>query len=198
MGANTGNGRPLGPRPAPSRSCDNSLYSFKGAPSARRARRPGREPREASAANRAGDERPSWPAAGVRGQSGGRAVGGAAAFVAPFGRKPTARRAAAPGGPSDRPRAVPAVSAPCRARLREPGRRARASCAVAGISPARGRNAAHCPGQLLQPPTVLRIPLRGTCLRRAVDPGDLCRPAGLTARARPKARPVARVANLVA
>ena len=32
----------------------------------------------------------------------------------------------------------------------------------------------------LAPPasTVLRIPLRGTRLRRAVDPGDLCRPSG--------------------
>jgi hypothetical protein len=26
--------------------------------------------------------------------------------------------------------------------------------------------------------TVLRIPLRGTRLRRAVDPGDLCQPSG--------------------
>ena len=40
-----------------------------------------------------------------------------------------------------------------------------------------GRYAAHCPG--LAPPasTVLRIPLRGTRLRRAVDPGDLCQPS---------------------
>jgi hypothetical protein len=32
----------------------------------------------------------------------------------------------------------------------------------------------------LAPPasTVLRIPLRGTRLRRAVDPGDLCQPSG--------------------
>jgi hypothetical protein len=37
--------------------------------------------------------------------------------------------------------------------------------------------------------TVLRIPLRGTRLRRAVDPGASAVPAGLTARARPKARP---------
>ena len=34
----------------------------------------------------------------------------------PSGGSPTARRAAAPGGPGDRPRAVPAVSARCRAR----------------------------------------------------------------------------------
>jgi hypothetical protein len=32
----------------------------------------------------------------------------------------------------------------------------------------------------LAPPasTVLRIPLRGTRLRRAVDPGNLCQPSG--------------------
>ena len=43
----------------------------------------------------------------------------------------------------------------------------------------------------LAPPasTVLRIPLRGTRLRRAVDPGASASPAGLTARARPEARP---------
>jgi hypothetical protein len=44
--------------------------------------------------------------------------------------------------------------------------------------------------------TVLRIPLRGTRLRRAVDPGASTGPAGLTARARPEARPETRVANL--
>jgi len=46
--------------------------------------------------------------------------------------------------------------------------------------------------------TVLRIPLRGTRLRRAVDPGASADPAGLTARARPEARPDRRAANLPA
>src|SRR6266568_473945 len=46
--------------------------------------------------------------------------------------------------------------------------------------------------------TVLRIPLRGTRLRRAVDPGASTDPAGLTARARPEARPDRRAANLPA
>ncbi len=32
-----------------------------------------------------------WPTVGGRGQIGGLAVGGAAAFVAPYGRKPTGR-----------------------------------------------------------------------------------------------------------
>ena len=42
----------------------------------------------------------------------------------------------------------------------------------------------------------LRIPLRGTRLRRAVDPGASAAPAGLTARARPQARPNRRATNL--
>jgi hypothetical protein len=46
----------------PRATSDNFLHSFKGAPSARRAWRPGRGPREAAAANRGGDERPEWPA----------------------------------------------------------------------------------------------------------------------------------------
>ena len=51
----------------------------------------------------------------------------------------------------------------------------------------------------LAPPasTVLRIPLRGTRLRRAVDPGASASPAGLTARARPEARPERRAAKYV-
>ena len=43
---------------------------------------------------------------------------------------------------------------------------------------------------------MLRIPLRGTRLRRAADPGASASPAGLTARARPEARPETRAANL--
>jgi len=42
---------------------------------------------------------------------------------------------------------------------------------------------------------VLRIPLRGTRLRRAVDPGASAGPAGLTARARPDSR-AANLSNL--
>jgi hypothetical protein len=44
--------------------------------------------------------------------------------------------------------------------------------------------------------TVLRIPLRGTRLQHALDLGCLCDSAGLTARARPEARPETRAANL--
>jgi len=44
--------------------------------------------------------------------------------------------------------------------------------------------------------SVLRIALRPTRLRRAVDPGASTAPAGLTARVRPKASPGERAANL--
>jgi deoxycytidylate deaminase len=40
------------------------------------------------------------------------------------------------------------------------------------------RNAAHCPGWLLQPQRCFASRWRGTRLRRAVDPGDLCQPSG--------------------
>jgi hypothetical protein len=50
----------------------------------------------------------------------------------PSGGSPTARRAAAPGSPSDRPHAVPAVSARCRTRARGPGRQPYARYAIAG------------------------------------------------------------------
>ncbi len=44
--------------------------------------------------------------------------------------------------------------------------------------------------------TVLRIPLRGTRLRRAVDPGDLCQPSGPDGEGQAEARPGRRAANL--
>jgi len=60
-----------------------------------------------------------------------------------------------------------------------PGRKLRIGCAdrrerVTGARPVRRALSG------LAPPasTVLRIPLRGTRLRRAVDPGDLCQPSG--------------------
>jgi hypothetical protein len=43
---------------------------------------------------------------------------------------------------------------------------------------------------------MLRIPLRGTRLRRAVDPGDLCQPSGPDGKGQAKARPERRAANL--
>ena len=40
------------------------------------------------------------------------------------------------------------------------------------------RNAAHCLDRLLQPQRCFASRWRGTRLRRAVDPGDLCQPSG--------------------
>jgi hypothetical protein len=100
-------------------------------------------------------------------------------FAASFGRKPYGAATAAHGTPGDRPPAVPAAFR-CRARQHHgQGRRARAGCAdrredVTASGPERRALSG------LAPPasTVLRIPLRGTRLRRAVDPGDLCQPSG--------------------
>jgi hypothetical protein len=68
--------------------CDNFLYGFKGAP--RRAGPDGLDMEHENGARSiagemSGQGGPPW-AAGVR--AGRRTVGGAAAFVAPFGRKP--------------------------------------------------------------------------------------------------------------
>ena len=46
------------------------------------------------------------------------------------------------------------------------------------MSPRAGRNAAHCPGWPLQPQRCFASRWRGTRLRHAVDPGDLCQPSG--------------------
>jgi hypothetical protein len=76
LGANTDNGGPLGPRlalPGPSRSCDNSLYGFKGAP-----------------------QRAARLAARHRARTGGRACATAeSGRIAPDGNPSHQRRAAA-------------------------------------------------------------------------------------------------------
>ena len=103
----------------------------------------------------------------------------AAAFAASFGRKPYGAAAAAHGSPGDRPPALPAVSR-CRARQHH-GQTvilARGDVWSREDVTASGPERRALSG--LAPPasTVLRIPLRGTRLRRAVDPGDLCQPSG--------------------
>jgi hypothetical protein len=89
--------------------------------------------------------------------------------------------------------------------LRTVGRAFRASCpgrrATCADRPAKGHShRAGTPRIVRLGPSSLNGAPRPRCartrLRRAVDPGDLCRPAGLTARARPQARPEARAANL--
>jgi hypothetical protein len=70
--------------------CDNFLYSFKGAP-----RRAGPDGLDMNRRKReqAGRERyqSQWPAVGAGVRAGQLAVGGAAASVTPFGRKPAGR-----------------------------------------------------------------------------------------------------------
>jgi len=99
-------------------------------------------------------------------------------FAASFGREPYGAAAAAHGTPGDRPPADPAVSR-CRARQHhgQAVTLAPSTPAAGKMSQWRGgtpRIVRAGPSSLM----VLRIPPRGTRLRRAVDPGDLCQPSG--------------------
>ena len=104
---------------------------------------------------------------------------GAAVFAASFGRKPYGAATAARGGPGDRPPAVPAVS---RCRARQHHGQTVTLVPDAPIAMRCHRNRAGAMPRIVRAGpsslTVLRIPLRGTRLRRAVDPGDLCQPSG--------------------
>ena len=105
---------------------------------------------------------------------------GAAAFAASFGRKPYGAAAAAHGTPGDRPPAVPAVSR-CRARQHHDQavtRRARCAGSREDVTATR----AGTPRIVRVGPSSLNGASHPRCartrLRRAVDPGDLCRPSG--------------------
>ena len=123
---------------------------------------PGLTARTCTAGNGRGqagsDERPGWPAVGGRGQIGGAPLAVRQLSSRPSGGSPTARRAAAPGGPGDRPPAVTAVSARCRARPRRPGRQPRVSYAVAGKVTDTGAERRALSGSAPPALTVLRIP----------------------------------------
>jgi hypothetical protein len=78
-----------------------------------------------------------------------------------------------------------------------PGRSSRAQCAdrrMKASSP--GRNAAHCPGWPLQPQRCFASRYAGRACGAPLTLETSASPAGLTARARPEARPRARAANL--
>ena len=146
---------------------------------------------------REGNERPGWPAVGGRGQSRAarRRRGGSfrRALRAEALRRAELPRPAAPvtgrmRSPPYLPGAAPVA--------RRPG--SSASCQMRRSREGHGQRAERRALSGSAPPasTVLRIPLRGTRLRRAVDPGASAAPAGLTARARPEARPEAHAANL--
>ena len=104
---------------------------------------------------------------------------GAAASPRPSDASPTARR-------------LPRTAPPVTGRLRSPPYPAAAPASTT-TRRSTARQGAPIAGEMsrgtgperralsgLAPPasTVLRIPLRGTRLRRAVDPGDLCQPSG--------------------
>jgi hypothetical protein len=112
----------------------------------------------------------------------GPAVAGRQLSPRPSDASPTARRLPRTGIPGDRPPAVPAVHPRCRARQHHgQGRQRRTECTCRRENvTATGAGAERRALSGLAPPasTMLRIPLRGTRLRRAVDPGDLCQPSG--------------------
>ena len=130
--------------------CDNFLYGFKGAPSARHAY---------------GRNRPRELARATGGQYGGRVTGDkrqgspgarrcwAAAFVAPFGRKPYGATSCQARLPRHRPQPVAAVTPRCRANTSRarPSRSRQVRRSPCERSQPPGQNAAHCPGRPLHP-----------------------------------------------
>ena len=177
-------------------TCDNLLYGFQG-------RTSGAPGRTAPAVNSEGRARAAERERAARvtrrrrpGFTRGSRRCGAAAFAASFGRKPYGAATAAHGTPGDRPPAVPAVSR-CRARQHHDQAVTLAPDALSREDvTATGPERRALSG--LAPPasTVLRIPLRGTRLGAPLTLETSASPAGLTARARPKARPGRRAADL--
>ncbi len=117
-------------------------------------------------------------------------------FAASFGREPYGAAAAAHSIPGDRPPAVPAVSR-CRARQHHgqtvvlvPG-----APEAVKLSQRQGRSAAHCPGWPLQPQRCFASRCAGRACGAPLTLETSASPAGLTARARPEARPETRAAR---
>jgi hypothetical protein len=115
----------LAPLDAVPRSCDNFLYSFKGAPTARHAY--GRN-RQRELARATGEEQRPGTGDKRQGSPGSRRCR-AAAFAAPFGQKPYGATSCRARPPRHRPQPIPAVTSQCRATRAGPGRHARAECA---------------------------------------------------------------------
>jgi hypothetical protein len=92
------------------------------------------------------------------------------------------RRGPLPAAPMPRtpPQHAPRRNAPWVTRSASwPDRSSRAKCAMSRENvTVSGSERRALSGSAPPASTVLRIPLRGTRLRRAVDPGDLCRPSG--------------------
>ena len=98
--------------------------------------------------------------------------------------------------PGDRPPAVPAVSR-CRARQHHGQAVTLALGALEAVKMSQrpGRNAAHCPGWPLQPQRCFASRCAGRAFGTLLTLETSASPAGLTARARPEARPETRAAR---
>ena len=178
--------------------CYNFLYSFKGAPPARHARRPGalREPGVRNRDEMSDRDGPD----GAAGSAGSRR-GGAAASLASFGRWSYGRGGCRTRRPRHRPQPVPAVTSPVprqASRTRPPYSR------QVHRSPGEGHSRwAGTPRIVRVGPSTRKGTRRSflTASQKASSGPTLARgasanPAGLTARARPEARPDQRAANL--
>ena len=179
--------------------CYNFIYGFKGAPSARHAYGPNRLREQARATGESKAAR--GPVMSCKGRRVSRRCG-VAASAAPFGRKPYGATSCRTQLTRHRPQLVPAVTPPS----------PRHTCRT---KPSRSRHLrrspyedhSHRPGtpRIIQvgpfsvkgaPRSFLTASQKGSsgpALERRSLMGD---PAGLTARARPEARPEARAANL--
>ncbi len=130
---------------------------------------------------------------------------GAAAFAASFGRKPYGAASCRARHPGDRPPAVPAASPLPRPPAPRPGRRRRAECAgrrenVTASGPERRALSGSAPPPARAPEDPSNRSAQTAPQKASSGPTLACGasadPAGLTARARPKARPEAHAASL--
>jgi hypothetical protein len=137
---------------------------------------------------------------GGKGRRGSRRCG-AAAFAAPFGRKPYGAASCRARFPRYWPQPVPALTSLCRATRAGPGRHARARRANRRTKATVTRTGT--PRIVRGGPSSVKGTRRSflTASQKGspeptLDPGASADPADLTARARPEARPEARAANL--
>jgi hypothetical protein len=122
---------------------------------------------------------------------------GGGSFAASFGRKPYGAATAAHSTPvTGRLRSPPyPVAAPASTTARAVTLTPSAPIAVKrSLRP--DRNAAHCPGRPLQPQRCFASRCAGRACGAPLTLETSADPAGLTARARPEARPETRAANL--
>ncbi len=100
-------------------------------------------------------------------------------FAASFGRKPYGAAAAAHGSPvTGRLRSPPYLPGTAPADDGQAVSLAPSAAVAVKMSQRPGRNAAHCPGWLLQPQRCFASRCAGRACGAPLTPGDLCQPSG--------------------